>query len=408
MKVAFILRKFPVLSETFILEQIVGLIDQGIEVDIFSLFRGSLVHRHSLIDSYNLIEKVNFPKISCPSKALTRFLKLPLQFKTSSPANTIQKLKSLNFLRYKHQALFLNLLYFSTMFNTVKSYDVIHCHFGMYGLIGVDLKDLNLISGKIITSFHGMDIHVYPKTHGVSVYRRLFSQGDMFTVNSNYTRNCLVRLGCPREKIFKLPVGLRTEKYASQADKHSHEKIRILTVARLVEKKGLEYGIKAIADLHPQLPDIQYDIVGEGALRDSLSELIKTLKATDYIRLLGPRNQSDLRQLYSNADIFLLPSVTATDGDMEGQGLVLQEAQASGIPIVSTLHNGIPEGVIADKSGFLVPEKDVDALAESLKKLITQPQLRKEMGEAGKLFVQHSFDIERLNGQLLNLYKRVL
>lgn len=118
MKVAFVLRKFPVLSETFILEQIVGLLEKGIEVDIFSLFEGNTVCKHSLIDSYNLLERVNFPKISCPSKALARFLKLPLQFKSSTQASTISRLKSLNFFRYRHQALFLNLLYFSTMFNT--------------------------------------------------------------------------------------------------------------------------------------------------------------------------------------------------------------------------------------------------------------------------------------------------
>lgn len=294
------------------------------------------------------------------------------------------------------------------MFETVQTYDFIHCHFGMYGLIGVDLRDLGLIKGKVVTSFHGMDIHVYPKSSGPSVYKRLFSQGDLFTVNSNFTGECLIKLGCPSEKISKLPVGLRTNEYTTGTNSCGDSTVQVLTVARLVEKKGIEYGIKAIASLHKQSSQIRYEIVGNGPLKSSLNRLIQQLEATEYIGLVGTRTQVELRQLYTKSDIFLLPSVTASNGDMEGQGLVLQEAQASGLPVVSTQHNGIPEGVLVDKSGFLVPERDVEALAINIAKLASNPELRRSMGLAGRRFVCQHFDIKHLNAQLLSLYKNIL
>mgnify|MGYP001799902610 CR=1 FL=1 len=408
MKVAFLLRKFPVLSETFILDQIVGLIEQGVQVDVYALFRGDDRQIHPLVESYHLLDRTRFPKVACSSSAVLRLVRAPRLFWLSDTASLWFQIKSLNGFKYKQQALFLNLLYLTSIFNGNQSYDIIHCHFGMYGLLGVDLRDLGLIHGKVVTSFHGMDIHVYPKQHGPHVYRRLFEQGDLFTVNSAFTKNCLIKLGCPENKIAKLPVGLRTELYGTGHRRHTDHVVQLLTVARLIEKKGVEYGIRAVCRLHKQFPAICYTIVGEGPLRDSLTQLIHELHATDYIHLVGTCNQEELRQRYARTDIFLLPSVTAANGDMEGQGLVLQEAQASGVPVVSTWHNGIPEGILADRSGFLVPERDIEALAERLAYLVTHPKRRQQMGDVGRAFVQRCFDVRHLNHQLLALYTELL
>ena len=179
-------------------------------------------------------------------------------------------------------------------------------------------------------------------------------------------------------------------------------------MARLIEKKGVEYGIRAVCRLHKQFPAIRYTIVGDGPLRDSFMQLIHELQATDYIHLVGTCNQNELRRRYARTDVFLLPSVTAANGDMEGQGLVLQEAQASGVPVVSTWHNGIPEGMIADGSGFLVPERDIEALTERLAYLVTHSKRRQQMGDVGRAFVQRCFDVRHLNHQLLALYTELL
>jgi colanic acid/amylovoran biosynthesis glycosyltransferase len=408
MKVAFLLRKFPVLSETFILDQIVGLIEQGVEVNIYALFEGDRRDRHPLLEAYHLLERARFPTVRCSESALRRLVRSPQLFGATHSAPFWQQFKSLNSLKYGRQARLLHLIYFSSLFNGSQSYDIIHCHFGMYGLVGVDLRDLELVQGKVVTSFHGMDIHVYPKLHGSQVYQRLFKQGDLFTVNSDFTGQRLVQLGCPAGKIAKLPVGLRTEQYSPATNSARTDFVNILTVARLTEKKGLEYSIRAIAQLQPQFPQIRYSIVGDGDLKEPLQQLIQNLHASHYIHLLGSRNQVELRQIYAQTDIFVLASVTAADGDMEGQGLVLQEAQASGIPVISTWHNGIPEGVLVEQSAFLVPEKDVSSLAEKIAYLITHPEQRQQMGQIGQAFVKRYFDLHILNEQLVSLYQTLL
>lgn len=410
MKVAFLLRKFPVLSETFILEQIVGLIDEGVQVDIYALFRGDDSQCHPLAINYRLLERTQFPPLFCSASAIMRVLQSPrLLWASEAKAPLCLHVKSLNIFKYRRQALFLNLFYFASMFDGSQNYEIIHCHFGMYGLLGVDLRDLGLINGKVVTSFHGKDIHVYPKQYGSNVYQRLFSQGDLFTVNSDFTKDCLIKLGCPENKIEKLPVGLRTQQYNNvRPSQKSVDIIQLLTVARLTEKKGIQYSIRAVCELHRKFKDIHYDIVGEGPLQDSLLRLIHDLDADDYIHLVGRCDQVELRQRYAKTDIFILTSVTAANGDMEGQGLVLQEAQASGVPVISTWHNGIPEGILVDESGFLVSERNISELVERLAYLVNHPKQRRKMGNAGQLFVQQYFDIYHLNHQLLRLYNNLL
>ena len=128
----------------------------------------------------------------------------------------------------------------------------------------------------------------------------------------------------------------------------------------------------------------------------------------NYVKFLGAVEQNEVLNLYQKAHIFILPSVTASNGDREGQALVLQEAQATGLPVVSTLHNGIPEGVLDGKSGFLVPERDVNALAERLNYLIEHPELWPKMGFAGRKFVEEKYDIKKLTQQLVEIYQNLI
>jgi colanic acid/amylovoran biosynthesis glycosyltransferase len=127
-----------------------------------------------------------------------------------------------------------------------------------------------------------------------------------------------------------------------------------------------------------------------------------------HIQLSGAVPHDQVRTACAHAHLFILPSVTARNGDQEGQALVLQEAQASGLPVLATRHDGIPEGVLDGQSGFLVPERDVDALAERLSFLLTHPGLWPEMGKAGHRFVGEKFDNAQLTKCLLNTYHDLL
>lgn len=409
MRIAFIVRAFPALSETFILNQIIGLLDRGHTVDIYSIYRGNISNVHPEYKKYNIFAKT-FYLPNVPRNPILRILKA-IWLLLMNCNRIVDLAQSLNFISYGRAAKLLYLFYFSILLKEKKEYDIIHCHFGICGLVGVGLRDLQLISGKIITSFHGIDINLYPKLYGSNVYNKLFHRGDLYTVNSNYTSEKLVDLGCPLSKVMKLAVGVNTSEYFFQPKSFSKEEtVNILTVGRLVEKKGIKFSIQAVAQVIQIAPyvNIQYNIVGEGILEKYLQILIEQLGVTKQVKLLGAKTKEEVRHLYQKSHIFILSSVTSINGDKEGQGLVIQEAQACGLPILSTWHNGIPEGILHGKSGFLVPEKDVDALAERLSYLLENPKIWAEMGKAGRNFVEKNYDLNMLNNRLVEIYQLLL
>jgi len=152
---------------------------------------------------------------------------------------------------------------------------------------------------------------------------------------------------------------------------------------------------------------LEYHIIGDGPLFKPLQELIDKLKLQNKVFLHGPLDQEEVKEYYKSVDIFVFPSITASDGNTEGQGLVLQEAQAMEIPIIATFHNGIPEGVVDGETAFLVPEKDILALSERMNTLIQDRDLRVKMGQKGRDLVMNSFDNRKLVRRITELYKRI-
>ena len=411
MKIAFIVSAFPRLSETFILDQITGLIDRGHDIDIFAAIPSDEPVVHTSVKEYNLLNKTFYTRKSdiMPQNRLIRFAEAMRLIFLYRKKKLISLLKSLNVFKYGKNAVSLILLFTAIPFLDRGPYDIIHCHFGPNGNLGVMLKEIDVIKGKIIATFHGYDAYVHPKLNGEKKYLNLFGKADLITANSTFTKNYIRGLGCNDDKIIKLPVGLNISKFFFRERKlEPGEDIRIFTVARLVEKKGLQYSIEAVAKVLKKYPAIQYKIVGCGHFRDQLVELIRKLNVEDRIKLLGWKDQDEIRKLYSEAHIFILSSITASDGDREGQGLVLQEAQSMGIPVIATLHNGFPESIMDGRSGYLVPEKDADALAERLEYLIKNPEIWPAMGYTGRKFVEENFDINKLNDRLLDIYNYVI
>ena len=139
-------------------------------------------------------------------------------------------------------------------------------------------------------------------------------------------------------------------------------------------------------------------------LRKQLEALVADLGLREAVTLHGARDGAFVRELLIDAHLALLASVNL-EGDAEGQGLFLQEAQACGLPVVATQHGALPEGLAPGKSGFLVPERDVDALAERLGYLVTHPEVWEEMGRAGRALVKERYDIRQLNDRLVELYR---
>ncbi len=260
-----------------------------------------------------------------------------------------------------------------------------------------------------VVSFYGYDCWAVPRKEGPDVYRRLFSTADCTLVLADEMGKQLQDLGCAAAKQRKLAVGVRVEDFAFHERKLGPgEPMRVLTIARFVEKKGLEHSLRAVAEVQKRRGGIQYDLIGDGPLRGQIEKLIAELHLADTVKLHGYCEGKRVHELMAQAHILLLSSVTAADGDQECTPVSLMDAQAAGMPVLSTRHSGIPEVVRDGQTGFLVPERDVPALAERLEYLADHSHLWPEMGRAGRKHVEQNYNCETLSHQLVEIFRATI
>lgn len=406
MRIAFILSLFPRLSETFILNQITGLIDRGHEIDIYAYGSSIDSQLHSDIINYDLLERTYYFGNLMPKNKLSRLMKALYLITKNFSKNHRPILKSLNIFKFGKEAASLRLLYKVIPFLNKSQYDIIQCHFGPNGNLGVLLKMVCDFKGKLITTFHGYDIRLGLEKGG-KIYRRLFDKGDLFIAISSYNYRNLINLGLNENKIVYHPVGINLNIFVNKWQKLqdiAKSSVKIITVARLVKEKGLAYSIRAIHRLLRKKPnlDMEYNIIGEGPLEKDLSELIQELKLSKIVHLCGSKNQDQIAKALQQSDIFILPSIA------EALPVSLMEAQAVGLPAIATSVGSVNEIILDGKSGFCVPPRDVDALASKLNNLIDHPELWPEMGKIGRNHVENNYDINKLNDRLVEIYRQII
>ena len=410
MKIAFIFGRFPVISESFILNQITGVIDRGHEVDIYA-FQGPPLDQttvHADVERYRLLERTYYP----PNRPKRHFLR-PLKgyglLLTNLHKQSLSCLKVLDATKYGKYAKTWLLFYKAISFLGQGPYDIIHCQFGTFGPMGLLLRQAGLLQGKLITTFRGSDISRYVRKCGETVYEDLFREGDFFLANCEFFRRKAIQLGCPEDRIVVHGSGIDCSRFAFKP-RHlpADGRVRIATTGRLVEKKGIEYSIRAIAQLAQSHPNIEYSIIGDGPLKEDFQGLIQDLKINHLVKLLGWKNQQEIIDILDTCQIFVAPSVTAKDGNQDAPVNTLKEAMAMGLPVISTHHGGIPELVEDGVSGFLTPERDADAIAAKLRDLIDHPEVWPQMGQAGRTRVEQNYDMNKLNDELIEVYERLL
>jgi colanic acid/amylovoran biosynthesis glycosyltransferase len=402
MRVAFVVNHFPSLSETFVLNQITGLMDRGVEIDIYSWGPKGQQKHHPDVSRYNLLERThNWPKQPPPGlrliKAVPRLL--------SNPKSILPALCSLNYFKYGVSGITCKLLFEVTEAVNAPPYDVLLCHFGRVGIEAMMLRDLGVLQGKLVTVFHGADMSTYIQKYGEHVYDKLFRKGDLFLPISHHWKSRLGALGAPEEKVTVHRMGIDCGRFQVVPRVLPGDGVtRLFSVARLVEKKGIEYGVRAVAELVKRGRSVRYLIVGDGPLRPEIEALIEQLGVKEQVILMGWKTQEEVLSIMAEQQILLMPSVTASNGDMEGIPVALMEAMAIGFPVVSTFHSGIPELVKDGVTGYLVPERDVAGLADSLDRLVMHPETWETMGQAGRAVVEAEFNIDRLNDRLFQIF----
>jgi colanic acid/amylovoran biosynthesis glycosyltransferase len=233
--------------------------------------------------------------------------------------------------------------------------------------------------------------------------------GDLFLPVSEVFRQRLIDLGCDPAKVFVHRMGIDCGRFTFRARSPADDGVtRLVSVSRLVEKKGIEYAIRAVAALTRRGRRIVYTVIGEGPLGQHLADLVTGLGAGDSVRLVGKKPQPEVIAILDSSHLVVAPSVVAADGDVEGTPAVLMEAMAMGLPAIATRHSGIPEVVEDGVSGMLVPERDVEELAGAIAQMADHPERWPAFGRAGRERVLEQHNIETLNDSLVATYRRVM
>ncbi len=296
--------------------------------------------------------------------------------------------------------------------------DLVHAHFGPSGYHFLRLK--SLFGLPLITTFYGYDLSMLPEQQPKwkKRFKRLFRRGDAFLVEGNHMKDCLVELGCPEGKIIVQHLGVDLEQIRfAPREAGDNGAVKILISASFREKKGIPDAVEAFGRVKKAKPDIPMSltIMGDSSGQPREEEqkrvilgLIERHGLKDCVTITGYQPHAVfIKELYEH-HIFLSPSVRAGDGDTEGGAPVsIIEASASGMPILATTHCDIPEVVIDGAGGFLVPEKDVAALAERLMYLVINSDRWAEIGWAGRGHVEKDYDVKKQVLKLEAIYDDV-
>jgi colanic acid/amylovoran biosynthesis glycosyltransferase len=236
MRVLFMVHRFPVLTETFVLNQITGLIDRGVDVHVFAAHWGDRADLEPDVESYRLLERVTCTNV--PSSRVTRIAKRAGVLASLALRRPRMAARSLNVVRCGFSAASLALCHAVSALASNGAYDVIHCHFGPMGQLGLDCRYAGAIKGRLVTTFYGYDVSSYVKRHGETCYRRLFSEGDLCIALCEPMKQRLIDLGCDPSSVVVHRIGIDTSRIPSEQPQPSASRdVRLLTIARLTEKK---------------------------------------------------------------------------------------------------------------------------------------------------------------------------
>lgn len=404
LRIAAIVGPFPSSSETFIESQITGLLDRGHEVDVFATHADEGV-TSAAIERTGVLDRTTWAP-ALPRRWARRALSGLRLAARYAPRRRAALAACLDVRRFGRRAARLELLHSVVPMIDGAPYDLVHCHFGSSGAIGQLFKSLGL-ARHLAVSFYGNDVLRYVSAHGYGCYRDLFDEADLVIALSERMRRQLIGYGSDPERTIVQRLGVDPTAFPfAPRTLGDEETIRITTTARLAPTKGLPDAIEAVAQVHATCPRVRLEIIGEGPMRGELESLIDRLGAGTFVSLTGWLPNDVVAKRLAATHLFLLPSITTYDGDEEGTPTAIIEALASGIPVVSTWHSGIPELVTDRISGLLAPQHRPGHLAECLKTMIASASDWPEMGRAGRATVEAGHDRREINDRLVSHFQR--
>jgi glycosyltransferase involved in cell wall biosynthesis len=292
---------------------------------------------------------------------------------------------------------------------------ILHAHFAVDAVYALPIA--RRLKIPLVTTLHGFDVtrrdasllaSCRPALVNSVLWRRsLQKSGDHFICVSDFIRRAALQKGYDPQKLTVHYIGTDVDLKKPQQLEQAQRK-NIIHVARLTEKKGTVFLLRAMSKLRADFKSAHLLIVGEGDLRHALEQEVSALGIAAQVTFVGAKPFAETQELISQASMLILPSITASNGDAEGLGVVTQEAAAYAVPVVVTDSGGIAEAVIDGKTGFVVPEKDIGALAERMARLLRQPEMARHMGLQARAHVEAHFDIKKQSAKLETIYDDVI
>jgi colanic acid/amylovoran biosynthesis glycosyltransferase len=403
-RIVLIVPAFPKLSETFIVNKFLGLLERGWDVHV--------VCDESIPEEWSWFSKLQ----SVPGvrrrihrrwphrpRGLAVFL-IPLALLRGmrcAPRETLRYLH-LGYRRFGWQVL--RRFYLDTEIIVLQP-ELIHWEFGALAVGWMYLKEL--LNCKTLVSFRGYDLN-FVGLETSKYFKEVWDNADALHLLGNDLWRRALKRGCNAEKPHVLiPPGIDSEMFDPNGRRHSEaagspdRPLRILSVGRLEWKKGYEYALQAVKLLIDQGLHCEYRIVGNGDYLGPVAFAKHQLGLDDMVQLMGPQDPLGIRELMLWADVFLHAAIS------EGFCNAVLEAQAMMLPVVCSDAGGLPENIANGETGFVVPRRNPESLSEKLTVLSEDPTLRQRIGEAGRQRVLAHFRLEEQIETFGKLYQQI-
>ena len=388
---AYIVSRFPAITETFILYEILELERRGIKVEVFSLLRqrDRVMHR----EAGELVKRTHYGDLLSPRVWRANLWWLVNQPRTYLGAWWCALRGNARSLRLLAHATYvvIQAAFFARRMKQ-SGIDHVHAHWATHPTL----------AALIIRRLVGLPYSFTAHAHDIYVERPMLAQkireASFVVTISEYNRRLLARLygGSAAEKTMVIRCGIDPKFFLPRAAAHHPDRpFAIVCVASLRDYKGHPYLIEACARLRARGISFECLLIGDGEDRAAIEAQIAREQLTHAVKLLGPQSRDRVSLLLSRADVMVLPSVVTHYGKKEGIPVALMEALAVELPVIATSISGVPELLEDGRTGLLVPQRDADALAQALVRIYEDPQLARRLGKEGRQKVLRDFNLGR-------------
>lgn len=407
MRICVVAHLFPARSETFVLEHVMGLVKRGCDVTVIAKGFDPTIKDSEILR----IDAAGVKRVYIGT--FTEFsTKVTWALNVMRAARVVLRNPSMyGYFSGRAPWALRELLIANAVVHEVvkRDFDLVHVHFGDLGArVNLAASFYNNVPPTVVT-WHGYDVNAVPRLLGRDVYKKLFASDVKHTVGTEFVRQRLVGLGARESHVRKIPMGVDTSKFTFLSRVFSpHERIKILSIGRLDEVKGHHFLIQAIAKLKARGRDVVLRIGGSGPLYEDLSKLVLELGLEASVKLIGALDTERVVQEMHAAHLFALTGVETKAGKVESQGLVLQEAQATGLAVIASRVGGVPESVLDGKTGILCEPGNVEELCCAIERFIEDESLLKSFGRNGRENIEANFSNEGMHSRIAALYSELL